>query len=87
MGHCFYTSRTFRSTWTERIILDKRLEMDKQKQLEDSLVVYDYLILQHSALKCILDRKYNILMNLNTRQIHYEAAQKKRFTICVGGTC
>ena len=31
---------------------------------EDYLVIYDYLILQHSALKCILDRKYDILMNV-----------------------
>ena len=44
-------------------MLDKRLELDKQKKIEGSLLIYDYLILQHAALKCIQEEKYDLLMN------------------------
>ena len=37
--------------------------MDKQKKVEGSLLIYDYLILQHAAMKCILEEKYDLLMN------------------------
>ena len=39
--------------------------MDNEKKKEDPMIVYEYLILQHAALKCILDKKYDILMNVN----------------------
>ena len=57
-GTSLFTSNiTFRSTLIENIVLEKRLELDRQKKVEGSLLIYDYLILQHAALKCILERK------------------------------
>jgi len=50
---------TFRSAQIENLVLDKRLELDKQKKVEGSLLIYDYLILQHAAMKCILKRRYS----------------------------
>ena len=44
--------------------MDKRLEMYKAKQKEDVLVVYEYRILQHAALKCFLEKKNDVLMNV-----------------------
>jgi len=43
--------------------MEKRQELDRQKKIEGSLLIYDYLILQHTALKCTLERKYDSLMN------------------------
>jgi hypothetical protein len=43
--------------------MEKRQELDRQKKIEGSLLIYDYLILQHTALKCILNKKYDTLMN------------------------
>ena len=43
--------------------MEKRQELDRQKIIEGSLLIYDDLILQHTALKCILERKYDTLMN------------------------
>ena len=39
--------------------------MDKEKQKEDAMIVYEYLVFQHAVLKCILDKMYDILMNVN----------------------
>ena len=59
----FMNNITFRSARIESIILDKMLELDKQKKVEASLLIYDYLIMQHATLKCILEDKYDLLMN------------------------
>ena len=61
--HLFANNITFRSTRIEYLMLDKKLELDKQKKIEGSLLIYDYLILQHAALKCILEEKYDLLIN------------------------
>ena len=53
--------------------------MDKEKQKEDALVVYKYLILQHSALKCILETKYDILMNVNIFENFILKNMKRRY--------
>ena len=47
----------------ENIVIDKRLELDRQKEVEGSLMISDYLILQHAAMKYILENKYDLLMN------------------------
>ena len=63
-GTSLFTSNiTFRSATIESIIIDTRLELDKQKKIEGPLMIYDCLIIQHVALKCILERKYDTLMN------------------------
>ena len=54
---------TFRSSTIENLIIDKRLELDKQKKVEASLMIYDYLILQHTVMKSILEKKYDLLIN------------------------
>ena len=54
------------SSWIENLTLDNRIEMDKEKQKKDEMIVYEYLMLQHAALKCILDKKEDILMKLST---------------------
>jgi len=59
----FANNITFRSSRIENLVLDKRLELDKQKKIEGSLLIYDYLILQHAALKCIPEEKYDLLMS------------------------
>ena len=66
--HRFSTSlvtstTTFRSSTIENSVMEKRQELDRQKKIEGSLLMYDYLILQHSDLKCILCRKHDTLMN------------------------
>ena len=60
----FSNNITFRSSTIENLMLEKRLELDKQKKIEGSLLIYDYLIVQHAALKCILEEKYDLLMNV-----------------------
>ena len=76
----------FTSSWIERLIMDKRLEMDKEKQKEDALVVYEYLILQHAALKCIIENKYDVLMNVNIfEKFIFKVHEKKILAICASG--
>ena len=70
----------FTSSWIERLIMDKRLEMDKEKQKEDALLVYEYLILQHTALKCILENKYDVLMNVNIFEKFILKYMKRRYS-------
>ena len=44
-GTSLFTSNiTFRSSTIESIIMDKRLELARQKKIEGSLMMYDYLI-------------------------------------------
>ena len=59
----FTSNITFRSARIENLMLDKRLELDKQKKVEGSLLIYDNLILQHAKMKGILEEKYDLLMN------------------------
>ena len=54
--------------------------MDKEKQKEDVLVVYKYLVLQHAALKCILEKKYDILMNVNIFENFILKNMKRRYS-------
>ena len=62
--------------------MDKRLEMDKEQQIEDALVVYEYLILQHAALICILVRKNSILINASVfNKIHFETLEMEIHSI------
>ena len=63
-GTALFTSNiTFRSSIIENIIMDKRIELDKEKKIEASLLIYDYLIMQRTGLKLILEKKYDLLMN------------------------
>ena len=63
-GTSLFTSNiTFRLSTIENIIMDKRIELDKEKKIEGSLLIDDYLIMQHAALKVILEKKYDMLMN------------------------
>ena len=41
----FSSNITFRSTTIEGIIMDKRLELDNEKKIEVSFLIYDYLII------------------------------------------
>ena len=54
----------YRSSLIESIIEPKRLELDKSKKTEASLIAYEFLILQHASLKCILESKYDQLINV-----------------------
>ena len=53
----------YRSSWNESLIEPKRLELDRIKKREASLIAYEFLILQHATLKCILEKKYDELIN------------------------
>ena len=54
----------YRSSWIESLIEPKRLELDRTKRMEASLIAYEFLILQHATLKCVLERKYDELINI-----------------------
>ena len=54
----------YRSSWFESLIEPKRLELDRTKKMEASLIAYEFLILQHATLKCILEKKYDELINI-----------------------
>ena len=45
----------YRSSWIESLIEPKRLELDRTKRMEASIIAYEFLILQHATLKCILE--------------------------------
>ena len=44
--------------------MKKRKELDLYKRIEASRIAYDFLVLQHATLKCILERKYDELINV-----------------------
>ena len=54
----------YRSSWIESLIEPKRLELDTNKRMEASLLAYEFLILQHATLKCLLERKHDKLINV-----------------------
>ena len=57
-GTALFTSNiTFRSSAIENMIMDNRIELDKENKIEASLLIYDYLIMQHAALKVFLEKK------------------------------
>ena len=49
---------------SSNISLPKRIELDKAKKMEASMTAYEFLILQHAALKCILEKKKDTLLNV-----------------------
>ena len=55
---------SFRSTTIDNLIHDKKKELDLYKRIEASRIAYDFLVLQHATLKCILERKYDELINV-----------------------
>ena len=60
----FGTHLHFRSTIIDNAILPKKLELDLKKKIEASRLAYKFLIMQHAALKCILEQKYDRLINV-----------------------
>ena len=60
----FGTHLNFRSSVIENAILPKKLELDLKKKMEASRIAYEFLIMQHAALKCILEQKYDRLINV-----------------------
>ena len=55
----------YRSSLIESLIEPKRRELDKNKRMEASLIAYEFLILQHATLKCVLENKYLDLINVH----------------------
>ena len=55
----FGTQLNFRSSVIENAILPKKLQLDLKKKMEASRTAYEFLIMQHAALKCILEQKYD----------------------------
>ena len=43
--------------------MDKRIELDKEMKIEASLLIYNYLIMQHAGLKLVLGKKYDLLIS------------------------
>ena len=60
----FGTHLHFRSSVIENAILPKKLELDLKKKMEASRLAYEFLVMQHAALKCILEQKYDRLINV-----------------------
>ena len=48
----------------QNLILEKTKEFDWYKTNEASRIAYDFLILQHASLKCILEQKHEELINV-----------------------
>ena len=76
----FTNNITFRSSMIEYIMLEKRLELERQKRIEGSLLIYEYLILQHAAMKCILEKKYDTLMNAIIYEKFIAKFMKRRYS-------
>ena len=55
---------SFRSTTIDNLIHDKKKELDLYKRIEASRIAYDFFILQHATLKCVLEQKYDELINV-----------------------
>ena len=55
---------SFRSTAIDNLINEKRKELDLYKKMEASRIAYDFLIMQHATIKCILEKKYDELINV-----------------------
>ena len=60
----FNSFLSFRSTTIEDLISEKRQQLDHDKKIEASRMAYDFLILQHASLKCVLEKKYDELINV-----------------------
>ena len=58
-NHIAYISSLIKS-----LIGPKRLELDETKRMEASIIAYEFLILQHATLKCILEAKYDQLIDV-----------------------
>ena len=43
---------------------EKRRELNELKKIEASRIAYDFLILQHTSIKCVLEQKYDELINV-----------------------
>ena len=54
----------FRSSTIEKLIEDKKRELNEQKKQEASRLAYEFLILQHASIKCVLEQKYDELINV-----------------------
>ena len=55
----FNSFLTFRSTAIDNLINEKRKEVDLYKKMEASRIAFDFLIMQHATIKCILEKKYD----------------------------
>ena len=55
----------YRSSLIESLIEPKKKELDRSKRMEASLIAYEFLILQHATLKCVLENKYLELINVD----------------------
>jgi hypothetical protein len=54
----------FRSSTIEKLIEEKRKDLNEQKTQEASRLAYEFLILQHGSIKCVLEQKYDELINV-----------------------
>ena len=55
----------YRSSLRESLIEPKRMELERNKRMEASLIAYEFLILQHATLKCVSENKYLDLINVS----------------------
>ena len=54
----------FRSSTIEKLIKDKKKELNEEKRREASKIAYEFLVLQHASIKCVLEQKYDELINV-----------------------
>ena len=60
----FNSFLSFKSTTIENLIFEKRQQLDLYKKIEASRIAYDFFILQPASLKCVLEQKYDELINV-----------------------
>ena len=70
----------FRSSTIENLIEDKRKELNDTKRMEASKIAYEFLILQHTAIKCVLEQKYDELINVTIFEKFIMPNLKRRYS-------
>ena len=54
----------FQSSTIEDLIDENRKELNKQNKIETSRIAYEFVILQHASIKCVLEQEYVKLINV-----------------------
>ena len=71
------SSIRLRCSTIEKLIEDKKRELNEQKNQEASRLAYEFLILQDTSIKCVLEQKYDELINITLFENHRSKSQQE----------
>ena len=80
--HIFGNQMDYRSSLIESLIEPKRIEFDNEKRMEASVIAYELFVLQHAALKCILETHYEQFINVTIYNKFIETHLVRRQSQC-----